>query len=167
MLGGSTPYHLMWSSNFDPNRPKARKRVEWRRILAYFAPYWRQGAAVVVCIFVTSAFGQLPPYFTKLLIDVAIRNRDAHALALYVGGMIGAALIATVIGVWQGYLNAFVGEGIMRDMRDALVRHLHSMSLAFFTSTKTGEIMNRVSSDVDAVDNVVTGTLVAVVTNVA
>ena len=54
----------------------------------------------------------------------------------------------------------------MRDMRDALVRHLHSMSLAFFTSTKTGEIMNRVSSDVDAVDNVVTGTLVTLATNV-
>jgi ATP-binding cassette, subfamily B, bacterial len=163
----SSPYHMMWSSNFDPNRPKTRKRVEWRRILAYFAPYWRQEALVVVCIFVTSALGQLPPYFTKLLIDVAIRNRDAHALALFVGGMIAAALIATVIGVWQGYLNAFVGEGIMRDMRDALVRHLHRMPLSFFTSTKTGEIMNRVSNDVDAVDSVVTGTLVAVVTNVA
>ncbi len=76
-------------------------------------------------------------------------------------------MLASAIGAWQGYLNAYVGEGIMRDMRDALVKHLHGMPLSFFTSTKTGEIMNRVSSDVDAIDSVVTGTLVTIVTNVA
>jgi len=157
----------MWSSAFDPNRPNVPKKVDWRRILAYFAPYWRQEVLVLACIFVTSALGQLPPFFTKLVIDDAIRNRDLHALALYVGAMIASALAATGIGVWQGYLNALVGEGIMRDMRDALVRHLHRMPLSFFTSTKTGEIMNRVSNDVDAVDSVVTGTMVTVVTNVA
>src|SRR5579863_2486063 len=167
MLGGSTPFHLMWSSQFDPNRPKVAKRVDLRRILAYFAPYWRQEALVLACIFVTSALGTLPPYFTKLIIDVAIRNRDVHQLAVYVGAMIASALVATGIGAWQGYLNALVGEGIMRDMRDALVRHLHRMPLSFFASTKTGEIMNRVSNDVDAVDGVVTGTLVTIVTNVS
>jgi ATP-binding cassette subfamily B protein len=46
------------------------------------------------------------------------------------------------------------------------VSHLHRMSLSFFTNTKTGEIMNRVSSDVDNVDNIVTGTFVTIVTNV-
>ncbi len=167
MLGGSTPFHLMWSSTFDPNRPKVHKRVDLRRILAYFAPYWRQEALVLACIFVVSAIGVLPPYFTKLIIDEAIRARDPHALALYVGGIIASALVANGIGAWQAYLNALVGEGIMRDMRDALVQHLHRMPLSFFTATKTGEIMNRVSNDVDAVDSVVTGTLVTIVTNVA
>jgi len=157
----------MWSSQFDPKRPKVEKRVDMRRIFAYFAPYWREEALVLACIFVTSALGVLPPYFTKLIIDGAIRHSDARELAVYVGAMIASALAATGIGTWQGYLNALVGEGIMRDMRDALVRHLHRMPLSFFASTKTGEIMNRVSNDVDAVDSVVTGTLVTVVTNVA
>jgi len=167
MLGGSTPFHMMWSSQFDPKRPKVEKRVDMRRILAYFAPYWREEVLVLACILVASALGALPPYFTKLIIDGAIRHSDARELAIYVGAMIASALVATGIGTWQGYLNALVGEGIMRDMRDALVRHLHRMPLSFFASTKTGEIMNRVSNDVDAVDNVVTGTLVTVVTNVA
>src|SRR5215469_800595 len=167
MLGGSTPFHMMWSSQFDPKRPKVEKRVDMRRILAYFAPYWREEVLVLACIFVTSALGALPPYFTKLIIDGAIRHGDARELAIYVGLMIVSALASTGIGTWQGYLNALVGEGIMRDMRDALVRHLHRMPLSFFASTKTGEIMNRVSNDVDAVDSVVTGTLVTVVTNIA
>ena len=54
----------------------------------------------------------------------------------------------------------------MRDIRTQLVAHLHRMPLSFFTGTKTGEIMNRVSNDVDNVDNVVTGTLTSIVTNV-
>ena len=80
--------------------------------------------------------------------------------------MIGSALLASVLGVYQGYLNSLVGEGIMRDIRTSMVSHLHRMPLSFFTNTKTGEIMNRVSSDVDNIDNIVTGTFVTIVTNV-
>ncbi|GAC1499269.1 MAG: ABC transporter ATP-binding protein [Vulcanimicrobiaceae bacterium] len=71
-----------------------------------------------------------------------------------------------LIGVYQGYLNSLVGEGIMRDIRTRLVSHLHRMPIPFFANTKTGEIMNRVSNDVDNIDNVVTGTLVTIITNV-
>jgi ATP-binding cassette, subfamily B, bacterial len=146
---------------------KPPKRIDWRRIATYFLPYWRYVALIVVAIFVTSSLGQLPPLFTKWIIDGAIAGKNLHQLVLFVAGMALSALLASAIGAWQGYLNAYVGEGIMRDMRDALVKHLHGMPLAFFTSTKTGEIMNRVSSDVDAIDSVVTGTLVTIVTNVA
>ena len=165
MLGGS-PYHMMYAmrgSGDGQNRPA---KVDLRRIARYFVPYWRQQALVLICILAATSLGQLPPLFTKWIIDVSIAKHDLHSLWVNVGGMIGVALAAAAIGVWQGYLNAAVGEGIMRDMRDALVQHLHRMPLSFFTSTKTGEIMNRVSSDVDAIDNVVTGTLVTIVTNV-
>jgi ATP-binding cassette subfamily B protein len=141
--------------------------VDWRRIWAFFVPYWRQEAFVLACILIGSLIGLLPPLFTKWLIDDAIPSKDLHAVGFNVGGMIATAVAGGLIGVYQGYLNSFVGEGIMRDIRTSLVAHLHKMSLAFFTNTKTGEIMNRVSSDVDNIDNVVTGTLVSIVTNVA
>src|ERR1019366_556975 len=114
-----------------------------------------------------AVLGLLPPLFSKYLIDDAIPSGSMQAVLVDVGGMIGSALLAAVIGVYQGYLNSLVGEGIMRDIRTSMVSHLHRMSLSFFTNTKTGEIMNRVSSDVDNVDNIVTGTLVSIVTNVA
>ncbi len=158
--------YMMHSMNLGQDQ-KAPRRIDWRRIARYFVPYWRQVALIILAIVVTSSLGQLPPLFTKWIIDGAIAGKNLHQLAILVGGMALSALVASAIGAWQGYLNAYVGEGIMRDIRDALVRHLHGMSLAFFTSTKTGEIMNRVSSDVDAIDNVVTGTLVTIVTNVA
>jgi len=166
MLGGSTPFHMMYAMGASGDGGTPPAKVDVRRILRYFAPYWRKEALVLVCILIATSLGQLPPLFTKWIIDVSIAKHDLHSLWVNVGGMIGVALAAAIIGVWQGYLNAAVGEGIMRDMRDALVQHLHRMPLSFFTSTKTGEIMNRVSSDVDAIDNVVTGTVVTIVTNV-
>ncbi|MBV8371470.1 MAG: ABC transporter ATP-binding protein [Candidatus Eremiobacteraeota bacterium] len=163
---GGGPLHLMWSNVFDPNRPKVTKRVDLRRILAFFRPYTVEQALVLVCIFVISVLGLLPPLFTKSLIDHAIPAHDMHAVWLNIGGMVAVAIVAGVIGVYQGYLNSLVGEGIMRDIRTSLVAHLHRMPLSFFTGTKTGEIMNRVSNDVDNIDNIVTGTLVSIVTNV-
>jgi ATP-binding cassette subfamily B protein len=157
----------MWSNMFSPDKPKIKRKAEWRRIGAFFLPYWRQEALVLVCILVGSLLGLLPPLFTKWLIDDAIPNHALGGVTFNVAGMVISALAAGVIGVYQGYLNSFVGEGIMRDIRTSLVAHLHRMPLSFFTNTKTGEIMNRVSSDVDNIDNVVTGTLVSIVTNVA
>jgi ATP-binding cassette, subfamily B, bacterial len=166
MLGGGPPVHLMWSSMFSPDRPKTTRKVDLRRILALFRPYLREEALVLVCIFIGALLGLLPALFTKWLIDGAIAAKDMHGVFIDVGGMVGTAIVVGVLGVYQGYLNSLVGEGIMRDIRTSLVAHLHTMPLSFFTGTKTGEIMNRVSSDVDNVDNVVTGTLVSIVTNV-
>ncbi len=166
MIGGP-PTHLMWSTMFNPEKPKMPRRAQWRRVLAFFRPYWRAEITVLVCIVVISVLGLLPPLFTKWLIDDAIPSHSMNAVWINVAGMVVAAVLAGLLGVYQGYLNSYVGEGIMRDIRTSLVSHLHRMPLPFFTNTKTGEIMNRVSSDVDNVDNIVTGTLVSIVSNVA
>jgi ATP-binding cassette subfamily B protein len=157
----------MWSSMFSPDKPTMKRAVDWRKLGKLFLPYWRQEAGVLVCIVVGSALGLAPALFTKHLIDASLARHDVHGLWLDVGGMVAAAAVAAIVGVYQGYLNSIVGEGIMRDIRTSLVSHLHSMPITFFTNTKTGEIMNRVSSDVDNVDNVVTGTLVQIVANFA
>jgi ATP-binding cassette subfamily B protein len=160
------PGHLMWSSMYRPDKPTVRKRVDWRRIGALFAPYWRQQSLVIFCIVVSAVVGLAPPFLFAHIIDKAIPHGSFREVAIDVGGMLAAALLTMILTVTQGYLNSIVGEGIMRDMRVSLVSHLHRMPLSFFTGTKTGEIMNRVSSDVDGIDNVVTGTLTMLLTNI-
>ena len=157
---------LMWSNIYQPEKPTVKRRVNWKRLGALFAPYWRQQATVLACIVVASALGLVPGFVVAHLIDVAIPRRNLGQLAIDVAAILISALLAAGIGVLQGYLNSLVGEGIMRDIRTTLVGHLHRMPLQFFSGTKTGEIMNRVSNDVDNVDNVVTGTLTSIITNV-
>ena len=157
----------MWSQMFSPDKPKIERKVDWKRLGSFFLPYWKQEVLTLICILVGSVIGLLPPLFAKWIIDDAIPQHSMSLVAFNVGGMAASAISSGVIGVYQGYLNSLVGEGIMRDIRTTLVAHLHHMPLSFFTGTKTGEIMNRVSSDVDNIDNVVTGTLVSIVTNIA
>jgi len=164
MLSG---HGLMWSNMYQPDKPKIRKRVDWKRIGALFAPYWKQQSMVLICIVLAALIGLAPAYLVAHIIDKAIPHGSFREVAFDVGGMLAAALLTMIFGVVQGYLNSIVGEGIMRDMRTSLVSHLHRMPLKFFTGTKTGEIMNRVSSDVDNIDNVVTGTFTSILTNVA
>ncbi len=156
----------MWSNIYQPEKPKVKRRVEWRRMGILFAPYWHQQATVLGCIVAVSALGLVPGFMTAQIIDAAIPHGNLRELAIDVSVILASALLAAAIGVLQGYLNSVVGEGIMRDIRTSLVAHLHRMPLQFFTGTKTGEIMNRVSNDVDNVDNVVTGTLTSIITNV-
>ncbi len=157
---------LMWSNIYQPETPRVKRRVNWKRMGALFAPYWRQQAMVLACIVAVSTLGLVPGFIIAHIIDAAMPHRNVVELAIDVGVILASALIAAGIGVLQGYLNSVVGEGIMRDIRTSLVGHLHRMPLHFFTGTKTGEIMNRVSNDVDNVDNVVTGTLTTIVTNI-
>ncbi|MBV8639609.1 MAG: ABC transporter ATP-binding protein [Candidatus Eremiobacteraeota bacterium] len=161
-----TGHGLMWSNMYSPDKPKVQKRVEWRRIGSLFAPYWKQQSLVLACIIVAALLGLIPGLMTADIIDRAIPHHSFRELGIDVGIILATALTSMGFGVLQGYLNSVVGEGIMRDIRTSLVSHLHKMPLVFFTGTKTGEIMNRVSNDVDNIDNVVTGTLTTIITNV-
>jgi ATP-binding cassette subfamily B protein len=143
-----------------------QRKVDWRRVLALFRPYWWEQSLVFGCIVIAALLGLIPGFMTARIIDVAIPQKNFRELAIDVGIILGTALVSMGFGVAQGWMNSLVGEGIMRDIRTRLVAHLHRMPLSFFTGTKTGEIMNRVSNDVDNVDNVVTGTLTTIITNV-
>jgi ATP-binding cassette subfamily B protein len=75
-------------------------------------------------------------------------------------------VLTGLLGVLQRYLGSRVGEGIIYDLRCALFAHMQCMSLRFFTSTKTGELMSRLNNDVVGAQQTVTTTLVNLVTNV-
>lgn len=167
MFSGVPPVHLMWSNMFDPKRPKIEKAIDWKRLGRLFLPYWKQELVVLACIIGVSILGLLPPVLTMNLIDKAIPSGNFQSVLLIVGAMALAAIGSSAISTLQGYMNSLVGESIIRDLRIQLMTHMHKMPLDFFTSTKTGEIINRVANDVDSIDGVLSGTFVMVLMNFA
>ncbi len=163
--GGGPPYHLLWSSVFDPDKKVAKRPADWKRIFKLFKRYWAQQTQLLVLILISSLIGLLPALLTKSIIDRAIPHHNFQLLVVYVLIMSVSSLAAAGIGVVAGYLNSVIGEGIIRDIRSDLVTHLHKLPLSFFAGTKTGEIMNRVSSDIESIDNILTNTVVTIVTN--
>ncbi len=146
-------------------RPITRSTV--RRVLAFFRPYRMRVLLTVLAIIVVAVIGLANPFLLKLIIDDALPNRDLGQLYLFVGLMIVLPIATGLIGVGQTYLNTLIGQNVMEDLRNALYRHLQRMPLRFFTSTRTGEIQARLSSDVSGVQQVVTDTATSIVSNLA
>jgi len=136
-------------------------------MLAFFKPYKTQVAIVLAAILLTSFIGLVNPILLKLLIDIAIPQRDWGLLNLFVGLMIALPIISGLIGVGQSYLNNVIGQNVMQDLRTALYAHLQKMPLRFFTETRTGEIQSRLANDVGGIQSVVTDTAASLTSNVA
>jgi len=79
--------------------------------------------------------------------------------------MIAVWVASALLGVWQTYLTATVGNKVMGAMRVSLYRHLQAMELGFFTRTKTGIIQSRLANDVGGVANVLSNTVSSVLGN--
>src|SRR6266550_1946095 len=80
--------------------------------------------------------------------------------------MIAIPIVTSVVSVYQTYLTNDVGQRVMRDLRAELYAHLQTLSLRFFTATRTGEIQSRLANDVGGVQTVVTDTASSVLSNV-
>lgn len=138
-----------------------------RRVVVAFRPYTFQVILVIIAILLTTFLGLVNPLLIKYIFDDAIGKRNLNLLLILVSIMFVMPVITGIIGVGQTYLNNIIGQKVMRDFRNKLYEHLQSMSLRFFTATRTGEIQSRLSNDVGGVQNVVTDTATSVVSNIS
>ena len=139
------------------------------RIFAAFLPYRQRMGLVGLLIMVTAGLGVVNPVLIRVVFDSALfpesGGPDLDLLWLLGGIMAGITVITGGLGIVQTYLTNMVGQRVMRDLRDTLYRHLQSLSLGFFTGTRTGEIQSRVTNDVGGVQRVVTNTVSDVLSN--
>lgn len=138
-----------------------------RRITQAFRPYTFQVVLVLIAILLTTVLGLVNPLLIRYIFDDAIGKGNLKLLVILVSIMLVTPVITGIIGVGQTYLNNTIGQRVMRDFRNQLYAHLQSMSLRFFTSTRTGEIQSRLSNDVGGVEAVVTNTATSIVSNLS
>lgn len=138
-----------------------------RRIAQAFSTYKIQVILVLIAILLTTVLGLVNPLLIRYVFDDAIGKRNLNLLIILVSIMFVMPVVTGIIGVGQTYLNNVIGQNVMRDFRNRLYTHLQSLSLRFFTSTRTGEIQSRLSNDVGGVQGVVTNTATSIVSNVS
>src|SRR5438876_1010247 len=157
--GGGGFWHINLSQ--PQERPRVTRDI-LARILGMLVPYWREGGIVLVCLAAAAAVGLAPPLMIRALIDDALPHSNVQLLFLLVGGMVAFPLVGGLISVLQSYFSNYVGQRMMMDLRNVLYQHMTRLSLRFFTTTKTGEIMSRLNNDVGGVQDSVTGSLISI-----
>ena len=138
-----------------------------KRIIRAFSPYRFEVLTILVAILATTLLGLVPSILISHIFDDAIGKGDVTLLLIYVTIMAVALILSNIIGLGQAYLNNKVGQNVMYDFRNQLYQHLQSMPLRFFTGTRTGEILSRLSNDVSGVQDVVTNTATSLLSNIS
>ncbi|NJD25087.1 MAG: ABC transporter ATP-binding protein [Betaproteobacteria bacterium] len=128
------------------------------RLWRFARPYrWQLFAGFALTLASTGAT-LVPPYLTMPLMDnvlIPFQNGkpiDWPLVSMYLGGLLGAALVAWVLGWIRTYILALVSERIGRDLRTTTYEHLLGLSLEYFGGKRTGDLMARIGSETDRIN---------------
>ncbi len=138
-----------------------------RRILRYTFPYWKVVVLALVALLLTTLTANVLPLILKYAIDHALVPTTAATLAeryrvlLVASGLfVGVRLLDFAARYTQVYALAWLGQHVLFDLRSDIFRKIQRLHLGYFDRTPVGRLLTRITSDVDAINQFITGGLV-------
>ncbi len=168
MAGGSGPRGPVkfLTEEEKKNMPKVTKEL-LKRILSYLRPYWLQLLLVLLAIILSSSVGLLPSIITGRVVDEALVGKNMKLLIQLLLTAFFTLALSQVISVLESYINAWISQRIIFDMKNEMYDHLQHMPHSFFATEKQGDIITRMNTDISGVSSVISGTLSSIVSNIA
>ncbi|MEF3302591.1 ABC transporter ATP-binding protein, partial [Paenibacillus sp. GYB003] len=142
----------------------APRPVSLRRIFALFRPHRRLAAAIVALALAGSLLSLVPPLLFKSMIDAAIPAKDAKLLLMLGAGAAAVTVLSGLLDVGQHHLENVAGQRIMRDLRLTAYANLLRQSMSFFTRSRSGELQQRLTGDIQMIQSVVARSVVTAIT---
>lgn len=133
-----------------------RKGATLRRLLSYAHPYRARMALVGTLMLAGTAFGLVPPYLTKILVDkVLVPKANEHLLGWLVLGLGVSSVLSTGLTIWRQRISAWLGGRISFDIRASLYERLQWLSMRYFDRHPTGTLISRLTQDSGGVQDFV------------
>jgi ATP-binding cassette subfamily B multidrug efflux pump len=147
-----------------------------RRLLTYLRPYKWHVVVALTAIILKSGLDVLGPFLTKIAIDKYLaKSADSHSWIgdrlssvprtgiAQIGGLyVGILILTFLLEFIQTYLMQWTGQKVMFDLRKQIFRHLQYMHVAFFDKHPVGRLVTRVTTDVDALNEMFTAGVVSI-----
>ncbi|MBR6510029.1 MAG: ABC transporter ATP-binding protein [Clostridia bacterium] len=147
------------------NKPKLTMPL-LKRILKYLKPYKWQFLLVFIALIISAVLGLFPSVITGQIVDSIIaENRNLNTLLKLVALAFIVLSASQIISVLEQYINSWISQKIIFDMRNEMYDHLQKMPHSFFTNEKQGDIITRMNSDINGVSTVISGLLTSIVSN--
>jgi ATP-binding cassette subfamily B protein len=141
---------------------KARDpRQALSRLASFLGPYKAVLALVSVLVFVSTGLGLVGPYLMGRAIDEFIAAKDMAGLARTAALMLAVFLVGNLAEAVSGRMMASVSQKALKALRAKLFGHLQTLPLAFFDNHPAGELMSRLTNDIDAINTAVSQNVVA------
>jgi ATP-binding cassette subfamily B protein len=155
-----------------------------RRFISYLLrSHWKALSVAFAAVIVEGAADLLEPWPIKIVLDYVIAS---HHLPAWIAGFVNStfgdnkqailnfaalsvitiAAVGAAASYTENYLSTKVGQRVMLDLRQTLYHHIQRLSLSFYDRAKTGDLISRVTSDVDAIQSFVSSALLGVLVDV-
>jgi ATP-binding cassette subfamily B protein len=131
-----------------------------RGLAVLLKPYRRRIVLMFIALFFATAAALAPPPLAKLAIDDGIVPGDVGTLNLVVIAFIVSALVYWGASYAQTYLVGWVGQRALQDLRLRIFAHLQSQPVGFYERRQAGQLISRMTNDVQALDSLVTDSVV-------
>ncbi|HEX7542347.1 MAG TPA: ABC transporter ATP-binding protein [Anaerolineales bacterium] len=154
-----------------PARPgkieKARDpRRALRRLVPYLGPYKTAMVVVLGFVLVSTVLGLIGPYLMGKAIDGFIATKDAAGLVVIAIWMLVIFLLGNLADAISGWMMAGISQKALKGVRRDLFGHLQTLTLRFFDNHTAGELMSRLTNDIDAINQAVSQNVVALLASV-
>jgi len=162
--------------------PQTSGRPKWRNIARLLRPHWKSLSLALLAVVGETAADLADPWPLKIIVDNLVQSKKLppllSGLVVHVAGhdklailnfaVVAVAVIA-VVGAVSSYFETFlttsVGQWVMHDLRRSLYQHIHGLSLAEHDEKRTGDLIGRVTSDIQAVQTFITSALLGMLVN--
>lgn len=125
------------------------------RLARYFGAFRTGLVVVAACIVVYTVVGLLGPWLMGVALDRSIAQRDPAGLARVAVLMLGTYLLSNAFQLVASWLMAGISQRALKTLRTDLFGHLQRLSLDFFQRNPSGELMSRLTNDIDAINQAV------------
>jgi ATP-binding cassette, subfamily B, bacterial len=162
--------------------PPSAARKSSLSIIGFLRPHWKSLTLALLAVAGETAADLLEPWPLKIVLDYLLQSKQPPGWMTGMIGWIGqnklavlnfAVLAVAVIAVvgalsslLEKYLTTSVGQWVMHDLRRTLYHHIHRLSLAEHDAKRTGDLIGRVTSDIEAIQDFVTTALLGILANV-
>ena len=138
-----------------------------RHVFYYFSkflkPYWVHQSVVFVLMVLGTVSSLAFPYIMKIIIDDVFPNKDYDLLIWILLLLLGITVGNIIIGFCSNYLFAWINNRIMLDIRSHLFNHLIQLPLSFYDRNKAGDVVYRMSNEVDRIQSFITSSALSLV----
>ena len=135
------------------SRPKI-----WHRVYGIVRPYRARLAVSTVTMLLLTGLGLTSPKLYAKLVGTALLEGDRDLFLICVGSLLAVHLGTNVLSFLYSYQMRILGGRVVFDLRRRMYDHLQRLSLGFYESRSSGEIISRMMNDVNAITSLVTGT---------
>lgn len=136
--------------------------VLMRQLLPFIRPYWKQVGLALLALLLAAVFQILAPKLTQIGIDDYIQHRDLAGLRVLIALFFGILVLGFLTRLAERYVMEWIGQHIMFDLRHRIFGHLQHLPLTFFNRNPVGRLMTRVTTDVEALNELFTSGMVAI-----